>query len=114
MPWPKHGSRSVEDEQKFAFNKARRAQFAADAPVAMAEYRKANDDALGRMALLRAARLTRDAGQEEMAVKKRSKLPRPDQLPGPIKYKKPTGKKEDRPLEKLHQQSIAKRSAKKR
>ena len=28
--------------------------------------------------------------------------PRPDKMPGPIKYKKPTGKKEDRALEKLH------------
>ena len=30
--------------------------------------------------------------------------PRPDKLPGPIRYKKPTGKEDDHPLEKLHQE----------
>ena len=38
--------------------------------------------------------------------RKKSKPPRPDKLPGPIKYKKPTGKKEDHPLEKLHQELL--------
>jgi hypothetical protein len=38
-----------------------------------------------------------------------SKPPRPDKLPGPVKYKKPTGKKEDRPLEKLHRELLAKK-----
>jgi hypothetical protein len=33
-----------------------------------------------------------------------SNPPAPDKMPGPIKYKKPTGKKGDRPLEKLHQE----------
>ena len=28
--------------------------------------------------------------------------PRPDKMPGPIRTKKPTGKAEDRPLEKIH------------
>jgi hypothetical protein len=32
------------------------------------------------------------------------KPPRPDKLPGPIRYKKPTGKAEDRPLERIHQE----------
>jgi len=31
--------------------------------------------------------------------------PRPDKMPGPIKYKKPTGKKEDSKVEQLHQES---------
>ena len=30
------------------------------------------------------------------------KVPEPDALPGPIKYKEPAGKPEDRPLERLH------------
>ena len=38
------------------------------------------------------------------AVKKRPDAPAPDKLPGPINYKKPTGKTEDRPLEKIHQE----------
>jgi hypothetical protein len=32
------------------------------------------------------------------------KPPRPDKLPGPIRYKKPTGKPEDRPLERIRQE----------
>lgn len=111
MPWPKNENRKEEDERKLAFNKERRAQFAADAPVAMAEYRKVADNAVSRMAGLREARLQRDAEQRQMAETP-SKLPRPDQLPGPIKYKKPTGKKKDRPLEKLHQELKTKQRAK--
>ena len=33
-----------------------------------------------------------------------TKPPRPDKLPGPIRYKKPSGKPEDRPLERIHQE----------
>jgi hypothetical protein len=33
--------------------------------------------------------------------------PRPDKMPGPIRTKKPTGKAEDRPLEKIHQEREA-------
>jgi hypothetical protein len=33
--------------------------------------------------------------------------PRPDKMPGPIKYKKPTGKAEDSKLEQLHQERKA-------
>jgi hypothetical protein len=33
--------------------------------------------------------------------------PRPDKMPGPIRTKKPTGKPEDRPLEKIHQERKA-------
>jgi hypothetical protein len=43
-----------------------------------------------------------------------TKPPRPDKLPGPIRYKKPSGKKEDHPLEKLHQELLAKKRAKKK
>jgi hypothetical protein len=79
MPWPKNENRSEENERKLAFNKERRAQFAADAPVAMAEYRKAADDAINRIVGLRAERLRREGEQEQMATE--SKLPRPDKLP---------------------------------
>lgn len=57
------------------------------------------------------------AGRKKIGRRK-TDPPRPDKLPGPIKYKKPTGKKEDRPLEKLHRVLMAKerikRGAKKR
>ena len=33
-----------------------------------------------------------------------SNPPRPDKLPGPVKYKRPTGKREDRALYKLRQE----------
>ena len=59
MPKPKIVDRSEGEKRKLAFNKERRGQFAADAPVAMAEYRKAADDTLTRMARLRAERLER-------------------------------------------------------
>jgi hypothetical protein len=37
--------------------------------------------------------------------------PRPDKMPGPIRYKKPTGKKEDSALERLHQERKQRRKA---
>ena len=39
--------------------------------------------------------------------------PRPDKMPGPIKYKKPTGKKEDSKLEQLHQERKNRKTAQK-
>jgi len=33
-----------------------------------------------------------------------TKPPRPDKLPGPIRYKKPSGNPEDRPLERIHRE----------
>jgi hypothetical protein len=33
-----------------------------------------------------------------------SKPPRPDKLPGPIRYKKPSGNPEDRPLGRIHRE----------
>jgi hypothetical protein len=40
--------------------------------------------------------------QRRKATKqRRTAVPRPDQLPGPIRKKKPTGKIEDRPLGQL-------------
>jgi hypothetical protein len=38
-----------------------------------------------------------------------NKPPRPDKLPGPVKYKTPTGKPQDHPLERLHQEQRASR-----
>ena len=36
-----------------------------------------------------------------------TKPPAPDQLPGPVKYQPPTGKPEDHPLERIHQEHRA-------
>ena len=33
-----------------------------------------------------------------------TKPPRPDKLPGPIRYKKPSGNPEDRPLGRIHRE----------
>ena len=33
-----------------------------------------------------------------------TKPPRPDKLPGPIRYKKPSSNPEDRPLERIHRE----------
>jgi len=33
-----------------------------------------------------------------------TKPPRPDKLPGPIRYKKPSSDPEDRPLERIHRE----------
>jgi hypothetical protein len=41
------------------------------------------------------------------------KPPRPDKLPGPIRYKKPSGKPEDRPLERIHQEFEGHKQARK-
>ena len=50
-----------ENARKLAVRKERQAQQAIEGAAAMAEYRKASDDALGRMARLRKQRLKAQA-----------------------------------------------------
>lgn len=40
-----------------------------------------------------------------------AKPPRPDKLPGKIKYRPPRGKSEDRPLERIHREYNAHKRA---
>jgi hypothetical protein len=56
--------RTKEDEAKFALRKARQAHQEVEGKAAMAEYRKSADDAVSRMARLRAERLKREAKQK--------------------------------------------------
>jgi hypothetical protein len=45
---------------------------------------------------------------------KRPDPPRPDKLTGPIKYREPKGKPEDRPLERLHREYVLREKVAKR
>jgi hypothetical protein len=57
----KRPGRSPEYERSLPTREQRRAQQALDAPRAIADYKRAAEDALNRMAHLRAARLKREA-----------------------------------------------------
>jgi hypothetical protein len=63
MPRSKNPERSEEYLQKRAERKARQAEQAVESKVAMAAYRQSTEDALSRMARLRAERLKRNDEQ---------------------------------------------------
>ena len=61
---PRKLSRTEEDDRKLLERKARLAKQASEGKAAMAEYRKTADDAISRMARLRAERLKREAQEK--------------------------------------------------